>query len=81
MRLLTPAGKILLALDGARRPLLAREIQERTGLSRATVYLNLARLMADGLVREEGDGYVLTSEGRRAVEELRSLVTASTVRG
>ena len=74
MRLLTPAGKILLALEGASRPLLAREIQERTGLSRATVYLNLARLMADGLVREEGDGYVLTVEGRRAVEELRALV-------
>ena len=74
IRFLTAAGRIMLALS-EEGGLTFGEIVEKTRLSTVTVSLNLQKLVAEGLVRKEGRFYVLTAEGRRAVEELRALVS------
>ena len=76
VRMLTPAAQILLALARAGRPLTFSEIEEATGLSEASVNLNLKRLMAEGLVERRGRSYAITPSGLAKVESLVSEVTA-----
>ncbi|MEB3862339.1 MAG: MarR family transcriptional regulator [Desulfurococcales archaeon] len=67
---MTGAGRVLLALSRAPEGLTYSELERETGLSSASLTINLQRLMAEGLVARDGRRYRLTPQGRARVESL-----------
>lgn len=74
-KMLSSEALLLLAL-GAAGPagLSVYELREKTGLAASTIYMNLAELERDGLVRKEDARYYITEAGRRVLAELDDLI-------